>query len=118
MKAFQNKPVKNFPLSFHKSQKKVGATSFLADSKENMQPSMTGGVRDVLLMKCKQAIEELHLELEGEKRLRQQIEESLIEAENETHEKESELREIKFKFENLSGKRNAFILRANLLFSR
>lgn len=83
-----------------------------------MQPSMTGGVRDVLLMKCKQAIEELHLELEGEKRLRQQIEESLIEAENETHEKESELREIKFKFENLSGKRNTFILRANLLFSR
>ena len=41
-------------------------------------------------MKCKQAIEELHLELEGEKRLRQQVEDSLMEAENESQEKESE----------------------------
>ena len=54
-------------------------------------------------MKCKQAIEELHLELEGEKRLRQQVEDSLMEAENETQEKESELREMRYKFENLTG---------------
>ena len=60
-------------------------------------------MRDVLLMKCKQAIEELHLELEGEKKLRQQLEENFAEAENESQEKDSELREIRYKYESLSG---------------
>ena len=64
---------------------------------------MTAGVRDVLLVKCKQAIEELHSELEGEKKLRQQIEESLAEAETENHEKDSELREMRFQQEKQIG---------------
>ena len=57
----------------------------------------------MLLVKCKQAIEELHSELEGEKKLRQQIEESLAEAETENQEKDSELREMRFQQEKQIG---------------
>jgi len=81
----------------------TNSTNILSESKENYQSPMTGGMRDILLMKCKQAIEELHLELEGEKKLRQQLEEALQDAENESQEKDSELREIRYKHESLAG---------------
>ena len=68
-----------------------------------MPSSLSNGVRDVLLMKCKQAIEELHLELEGEKKIRQQIEDALAEAENEANEKDGQLREMRYKNEKQQG---------------
>ena len=78
-------------------------TSF-HESKENISPSLAGGSRDVLLMKCKQAIEELHIELESERKIRQEIEDSLAEAENELHEKDSQLREMRYNQERLQGR--------------
>lgn len=68
-----------------------------------MPSALSNGVRDVLLMKCKQAIEELHLELEGEKKIRQQIEDALAEAESEANEKDGQLREMRYKTEKQQG---------------
>lgn len=99
----QSQPV-YFPLFSNLYISYKGSTQgFLSENKENANTSMTGGMRDVLLMKCKQAIEELHLELEGEKKLRFQVEEALTEAENESQEKDSELREMRYKQEKLNG---------------
>lgn len=76
----------------------------LHESKENISPTLAGGSRDVLLMKCKQAIEELHIELESERKIRQEIEDSLAETENELHEKDSQLREMRYNQEKLQGR--------------
>lgn len=73
-------------------------------SRENMDDSNLGhGMRDILLVKCKQAIEELHVELEDEKKVRTQTEEALAKIERETLDKESEVRELSHYNEKLAG---------------
>lgn len=79
--------------------------SSIHESKENISPTLVGGTRDVLLMKCKQAIEELHIELESERKIRQEIEDQLAEAENELHEKDTQLREMRNNQERFQGKK-------------
>jgi septal ring factor EnvC (AmiA/AmiB activator) len=58
----------------------------------------------VLLVKCKQAIEELHVELEDEKKIRNQNEETILRLEKETLEKEAKIRDLQYKEEKLTGK--------------
>ena len=64
---------------------------------------MTAGMRDVLLLKCKQAIEELHTELEGEKKLRQQAEMAQSDAENDAEAREGEIRELRLRLMKATG---------------
>jgi hypothetical protein len=55
-------------------------------------------------VKCKQAIEELHIELENERKTRHQNEETILKLEKEGLEKESRIRDGQYKEEKLNGK--------------
>lgn len=60
-------------------------------------------MRDILLVKCKQAIEELHLELEDEKKIRATAEESVARLERDIVDKDSAIRDLTHRNEKLIG---------------
>ena len=79
-------------------------------------------LRDVLLLKCKGAIEELHRELEEMQKAKALLEEKAAKTEREAFEKENFLREERFYKEKLEGFRDFRSFRAiflrNLLKNR
>lgn len=66
-------------------------------------PVANNGAKDILLVKCKQTIEELNMELEQEKRLRAHAEDSITNLELTINEKEAALRENVSRNEKLAG---------------
>lgn len=90
-------PVYNFSHMF----KSIEST--LEDSREEKENILAYGTKDLLLVKCKQAIEELHVELEEEKKFRTQNEETIAKLEKENLEKDSKIRELQYKEEKFGG---------------
>ena len=74
-------------------------------NQENNDDSQTNafGMRDILLVKCKQAIEELHSELDDEKKIKTQNEEKISILEKEILEKDSRLREFEHAKQKMKG---------------
>ena len=64
---------------------------------------MTHGMRDILLVKCKQTIEELHLELEEEKKARIAAEESINKLERSVTDKLSIINDLTLRNKTLNG---------------
>ena len=65
------------------------------------------GMRDILLMKCKQTIEELHLEIEELKKARATAEDTASRLEHDMIDKESTIRDLAHRNEKLVGKLSA-----------
>ena len=73
---------------------------------ENIDDSNTvQGLRDVLLVKCKQAIEELHLEIEEERKKNLKLEGTNGRLESESVEKGILIRDLQQQIAKLQGKR-------------
>ena len=74
-------------------------------NQDNNDDSQTNafGMRDILLVKCKQAIEELHAELDDEKKIRTQNEEKMSKLDRQILEKDSKLRESEYREDKLKG---------------
>ena len=68
-----------------------------------MNSSLAYGSKDLLLVKCKQMIEELRIELEQEKKLKQQCDETAVKLERDCLDRDSKIRDLEYREEkNLS----------------
>ena len=61
------------------------------------------GMRDIFLMKCKQTIEELHLEVEEQKKARALAEETVSRLESDAIDKDATIRELSHRNEKSLG---------------